>query len=120
MSKADSLRSSLRQTAISDENKEKQHLAHEAILNNELLNKPTNEGTSETSETSNVPTIERTNKPSNVVVKTKVERRRFSFDLRPDLHRDLKMQCLLDDSNMYEVVEMLIENYLHERRNQRS
>ena len=101
MSKADALRSNLRQTAMSDENKEKQRLAHEAILSNEPTNEPSNVR-------------------ANVVLKSKVERRRFSFDLRQDLHRDLKMQCLLDDSNMYEVIEMLIENYLEERKNERS
>ena len=101
MSKADSLRSSLRQTAISEENKEKQHMAHQAILSGEPLNEPSNVRT-------------------NVFSKPKVERRRFSFDLRPELHRDLKMQCLLDDTNMYEVMEMLIEDYLNERKNQRS
>lgn len=95
MSKADSLRSSLK-TVASTETREKQHQAHQAILN----------------EPSNVPT--------NVGSKSKVERRRFSFDLRPDLHRDLKMQCILDDSNMYEVIEILIENYLKERKNERS
>lgn len=100
MSKADSLRSSLK-TVASDETREKQHQAHQAILHN-------------------VPSNEPSNVPTNVGSKSKLERRRFSFDLRPDLHRDLKMQCLLDDSNMYEVIETLIENYLKERRNERS
>ena len=101
MSKADTLRSSMRQTAVSEENKEKQHQAYQAILNQEPTNEPSNVRT-------------------NVGSKSKAERRRFSFDLRPELHRDLKMQCLLDESNMYEVVEMLIENYLEGRKSQRS
>ena len=105
MSKADSLRSGLKQTATSEENKEKQHMAHQALLSNERRNEP-----------SNVSTNARTNVQTN----QKVERRRFSFDLRPELHRQLKMQCLLDDTNMYEVLESIIEQYLDERKNEGS
>ena len=31
----------------------------------------------------------------------KVERKRVSFDLRTDLHKELKMQALLQDKNIY-------------------
>lgn len=49
-----------------------------------------------------------------------VERKRFSFDLRTDLQRQLKLQCIMDDKSMYETIEELIEAYLNERRNEGS
>ena len=35
----------------------------------------------------------------------KVERKRVSFDLRTDLHKELKMQALLQDKNIYILIE---------------
>ena len=35
----------------------------------------------------------------------KVERKRVSFDLRTDLHKELKMQALLQDKNIYNLIE---------------
>lgn len=42
----------------------------------------------------------------------KVERKRVSFDLRTDLHKDLKMQSLLQDKKIYILIEEALEDYL--------
>ena len=42
----------------------------------------------------------------------KVERKRVSFDLRTDLHKELKMQALLQDKNIYILIEEALEKYL--------
>lgn len=42
----------------------------------------------------------------------KVERKRVSFDLRTDLHKELKMQALLQDKNIYILIEEALEQYL--------
>ena len=42
----------------------------------------------------------------------RVERKRVSFDLRTDLHKELKMQALLQDKNIYILIEEALEKYL--------
>lgn len=42
----------------------------------------------------------------------KVERKRVSFDIRVDLHKELKMQSLLQDKNIYILIEEAIEKHL--------
>jgi hypothetical protein len=43
---------------------------------------------------------------------TKVDRKRVSFDLRTDLHRELKMQSLLHEKNIYIMIEEALEKYI--------
>lgn len=43
---------------------------------------------------------------------TKIERKRVSFDLRTDLHKELKMQSLLQEKNIYILIEEALEKYL--------
>lgn len=42
----------------------------------------------------------------------KIERKRVSFDLRTDLHKQLKMQSLLQEKNIYILIEEALEQYL--------
>lgn len=53
---------------------------------------------------------------TNVGVKEekKIERKRVSFDLRTDLHKELKMQSLLKEKNIYLLIEDALEKYLNE------
>lgn len=44
----------------------------------------------------------------------KVERKRVSFDLRTDLHKELKMQALVHEKNIYILIEEALERYLKE------
>lgn len=44
----------------------------------------------------------------------KVERKRVSFDLRTDIHRDLKMQSIVQEKNIYILIEEALEKYLKE------
>jgi len=44
----------------------------------------------------------------------KVERKRVSFDLRIDLHKELKMQSILQEKNIYLLIEEAVEKYLSE------
>ena len=46
----------------------------------------------------------------------KVERKRVSFDLRTDLHKELKMQALLQEKNIYILIEEALEKYLKESK----
>lgn len=67
-------------------------------------------------------TVGEEEKETNVVLKQeinetrkeekKVERKRVSFDLRTDLHKELKMQALLQDKNIYILIEEALEKYL--------
>ncbi|WP_338782470.1 hypothetical protein [Metabacillus sp. FJAT-52054] len=59
-------------------------------------------------ETTNVGTLEPTNESSNVV------RKRASFDLDVDLLKQLKIQAVVQDKNIYEMVETAIRKYLNE------
>lgn len=40
-------------------------------------------------------------------------RKRVSFDLRTDLHKELKMQSLLQGKNIYILIEEALEEYLN-------
>ena len=53
---------------------------------------------------------------TNVGIKEekKVERKRVSFDLRTDLHKELKMQSLLKEKNIYLLIDDALEKYLNE------
>lgn len=46
----------------------------------------------------------------------KIERKRVSFDLRTDLHKELKMQSLIQEKNIYILIEEALEKYLRENR----
>ena len=71
-------------------------------------------------------TVGEEEKENNVVLKQesnetrkeekKVERKRVSFDLRTDLHKELKMQALLQDKNIYNLIEEALEKYLSEKK----
>jgi hypothetical protein len=43
-----------------------------------------------------------------------VERKRVSFDLRTDLHKELKMQSLIQEKTIYILIEEALEKYLNE------
>ncbi|AMV12693.1 hypothetical protein P9851_03625 [Geobacillus stearothermophilus] len=47
----------------------------------------------------------------------KVERKRVSFDIRTDLHKELKMQSILQEKNIYLLIEEALEKYLNELKN---
>lgn len=59
-------------------------------------------------------THERSNERKKVSKKEEPERRRYSFDLNPDVHQELKVHCVRHGLKMYELVEELIEQYLKE------
>lgn len=65
---------------------------------------------------------EETNVPSNEeIIETrkeekKVERKRVSFDLRTDLHKELKMEALVQEKNIYILIEEALEKYLKESK----
>lgn len=42
----------------------------------------------------------------------KIERKRVSFDLRVDLHKKLKMESLIQEKNIYILIEEALEEYL--------
>lgn len=46
-----------------------------------------------------------------------IVRRRVSFDLRTDLHKELKMQSIVHDRNIYIMIEEALEKYLSEIKN---
>jgi hypothetical protein len=46
----------------------------------------------------------------------KVERKRVSFDLRTDLHKELKLQALMKEKNIYILIEEALEKYLKEKK----
>ncbi len=46
----------------------------------------------------------------------KVERKRVSFDLRTDLHKELKMQALVQEKNIYILIEEALDKYLKENK----
>jgi DNA-nicking Smr family endonuclease len=50
----------------------------------------------------------------------KVERKRVSFDLRIDLHKELKMQSILQEKNIYLLIEEAVEKYLYELKGKRA
>lgn len=48
-------------------------------------------------------------------VSSKVERKRVSFDLRTDLHQELKLQSVIQDTNIYILIEDALINYLKQK-----
>ena len=48
----------------------------------------------------------------------RVERKRVSFDLRTDLHKELKMQSLIQEKTIYILIEEALEKYLIESQSQ--
>lgn len=48
-------------------------------------------------------------------VSLKVERKRVSFDLRTDLHQQLKLQSVIEDKNIYILIEEALINYLKQK-----
>jgi hypothetical protein len=63
-------------------------------------------------EESNVDTNEEINQRRKE--EKKVERKRVSFDLRTDLHKELKMQSIMQEKNIYILIEEAIEKYLND------
>ena len=45
-----------------------------------------------------------------------MERKRVSFDIRTDLHKELKMQALVQEKNIYILIEEALERYLKENK----
>ncbi|GLY11944.1 hypothetical protein [Bacillus badius] len=66
-------------------------------------------------EDNNIPLKEEINQPRKE--EKKVERKRVSFDLRTDLHKELKMQSLIQEKNIYILIEEALEKYLKEAKN---
>lgn len=58
------------------------------------------------------PTLEQTKEPTNE--RLNVVRKRASFDIDVELMKELKIQAVLHDKNIYEIVETAIRNHLHE------
>lgn len=48
-------------------------------------------------------------------VSSKVERKRVSFDLRTDIHQELKLQSVIQDTNIYILIEEDLINYLKQK-----
>lgn len=71
-------------------------------------------GEETSSEENNVDSKQETNETRKE--EKKVERKRVSFDLRTDLHKELKMQALLQDKNIYILIEEALEKYLKENK----
>lgn len=46
----------------------------------------------------------------------KIERKRVSFDLRTDLYKNLKMEAIIQEKNMYIIIEEALEKYLKENK----
>lgn len=46
----------------------------------------------------------------------KIERKRVSFDLRTDLYKTLKMEAIIQEKNMYIIIEEALEKYLKENK----
>lgn len=70
------------------------------------------------STTTNVPTKELTNLGSKVgsSERTNVVRKRSSFDIDIELMKDLKIQAVIHDKNVYEIVENAIRKELAEMK----
>lgn len=45
-------------------------------------------------------------------VSSRIERKRVSFDLRTDLHQELKLQSVIQRRKIYEMIEEALEQYL--------
>ena len=58
-------------------------------------------------------TNERIKEENNVSLK--IERKRVSFDLRTDIHQELKLQSVIQDKNIYILIEEALMNYLKQK-----
>jgi hypothetical protein len=58
-------------------------------------------------------TKERIKEENNVSLK--IERKRVSFDLRTDIHQELKLQSVIQDKNIYILIEEALMNYLKQK-----
>jgi hypothetical protein len=56
---------------------------------------------------------EEVNEEKVPTLQKKFIRKRVSFDLRTDLHKELKMQSLLQEKNIYILIEEALEEYLY-------
>lgn len=65
-----------------------------------------------TKELTNVPTNERTKEGTKVT--TNIIRKRSSFDIDVELMKDLKIQAIVHERNVYEIVETAVRQYLKE------
>ena len=65
-------------------------------------------------EENNITSNEEKNKKTKE--ENKVERKRVSFDLRTDLYKDLKMESIIQEKNMYIIIEEALEKYLKENK----
>lgn len=90
---------------------------------NETINEVSNTETNETKIVENNGGTKEENKElSSIEIKlprkegNKVERKRVSFDLRTDLHKELKLQALLQEKNIYILIEEALEQYLHNNK----
>lgn len=84
------------------------------VFDEETL-EPTKEEINERAkEENNVAIKEEKKKQTNEGKKT--ERKRVSFDLRVDLHKEFKILAVTEDKNIYEMIEEAMEKYLEERK----
>jgi hypothetical protein len=65
-------------------------------------------------EENNVSSNEVKNKKTKEEIKR--ERKRVSFDLRTDLYKALKMEAIIQEKNMYIIIEEALEKYLKENK----
>lgn len=56
---------------------------------------------------------EEVNEEKVPTLQKKLIRKRVSFDLRTDLHKELKMQSLLQEKNIYILIEEALDEYLN-------
>ena len=68
----------------------------------------------ETEQENNISSNEEINETTKE--ENKVKRKRVSFDLRTDLYKDLKMEALIQEKNMYIIVEEALEKYFKESK----
>ncbi len=61
-------------------------------------------------EENNITSNEEKKKTTNE--ENKPKRRRVSFDLRADLHKELKMQATIQEKKIYMLIEEALEKYL--------
>lgn len=86
---------------------------------NEEINEPSKEETNVSTneprkEETKVPTLEEPKQTTKE--EKKIERKRVSFDIRTDLHREFKMMSILEDENIYILIERAMERFLEERK----
>lgn len=65
-------------------------------------------------EENNIPSKEEKNK--KIKEEKRIDRKRVSFDLRTDLYKNLKMEAIIQEKNMYIIIEEALEKYLKENK----